>query len=615
MSELAEGARLEIVCTVYSSTEGSNPSLSANTGLICMSYLVLARKYRPQIFEQVVKQDHITRTLANAILSNRMHHAVLFSGPRGTGKTTVARILAKAMNCENGPTPAPCNQCKICREITAGSGIDFFEIDGASNNSVDQVRELCENVKYLPAHSRFKIYIIDEVHMLSTAAFNALLKTLEEPPSHVLFILATTEPHKIPATVLSRCQRHDFRRIGIKPIVEHMLNLCAREGFNISPDSLDIIAREAGGCMRDALSLLDQVMVCSLKGAEQKDVADILGIVDRKIIFNTSSALFAGNISALLEILDGIYYTGYDIRKFYKDLTVHFRNILVVKIAKQTGGLVDLPDHEIDSIKAQVKDVSSVLINQIFDILFREASLVKFSDDPKLAIEMIFVRLLSMKPVLPIDLFIKKLDQLKNQIDYESEEKGYILTQKGNNKKKSSPPLIDKKEKQDFRQNHNGAVLPDDDLQQPRKINEACDGDLQKYGKTVLTTGEDSSSAWKKVCNIISKKHPFLKEILKNSSIKKLTDNAAEIEVSGTKHQLGRIIRGKNIAIIQKTWENLFNKKIDIVINKKEIAEEPKNLKADQDNLLKQEALKNPLVLAAMEIFNGSVVDVKLINV
>ena len=614
MSELAEGARLEIVCAVYSSTEGSNPSLSANTGLICMPYLVLARKYRPQIFDQVVKQDHITRTLANAILSNRMHHAVLFSGPRGTGKTTVARILAKAMNCESGPTPAPCNQCKICMEITAGSGIDFFEIDGASNNSVDQVRELCENVKYLPAHSRFKIYIIDEVHMLSTAAFNALLKTLEEPPSHVLFILATTEPHKIPATVLSRCQRHDFRRIGIKSIVEHMVNLCAREGFNISPSSLDVIAREAGGCMRDALSLLDQVMVCSLEGAEQKDVADILGIVDRKIIFNTSSALFSGNISALLEILDEIYYTGHDLRKFYKDLIVHFRNILVVKIAKQTEGLLDLPDHEIDSIKDQVKDVSSILINQIFDILFKEASLVKYSDDPKLAIEMTFVRLLSMKPVLPIDLFIKKLDQLKNQIDYKSEEKDYTLTPMGNDNKKSSPPLIDKEKNQDSRQSHNGAVLSDSDLQQTRKTNTAEYGELPESGKTVLTPADDPPCAWKKVCDIISKKYPFLKDILIKSSIEKLTDNTAEITISGTKQQLGRVTRDKNIAIIKKTWEDLFNKKINILIHGTEIAGEPKSLKTDQDNLLKQEALKNPLVLDAMEIFNGNIVDVKLVN-
>ncbi|MBW2100561.1 MAG: DNA polymerase III subunit gamma/tau, partial [Deltaproteobacteria bacterium] len=199
-----------------------------------MSYLVLARKYRPQTFDQVVKQDHVTRTLMNAISSGRVSHAILFSGPRGTGKTSVARILAKAMNCEKGPAPIPCNTCRSCREITAGNAVDVFEIDGASNNGVDHIRELRENIKYMPAHSPFKIYIIDEVHMLSMAAFNALLKTLEEPPSHIMFIFATTEPHKIPITILSRCQRHDFRRISLDAITSHLESLCIQEEADIA---------------------------------------------------------------------------------------------------------------------------------------------------------------------------------------------------------------------------------------------------------------------------------------------------------------------------------------------------------------------------------------------
>ena len=228
-----------------------------------MSYLVLARKYRPQTFEQVIEQAHITRTLTNAISADRVAHAILFAGPRGTGKTTIARILAKAMNCEQGPTPVPCNACRSCDEITGGHGVDVFEIDGASNNSVDQVRELRENIKYMPAHSSFKIYIIDEVHMLSMAAFNALLKTLEEPPAHILFMFATTEPRKIPITILSRCQRHDLRRINLDAISKHMAWICRREGFEIADQSLELIAREAGGSMRDALSLLDQIMTCT----------------------------------------------------------------------------------------------------------------------------------------------------------------------------------------------------------------------------------------------------------------------------------------------------------------------------------------------------------------
>ena len=223
----------------------------------------------------------MTRTIANAIAGDRVAHAILFTGPRGTGKTTIARILAKAMNCEQGPTETPCNACHSCSEITNGSGADVYEIDGASNNGVDQIRELRENIKYMPAHSRFKIYIIDEVHMLSTPAFNALLKTLEEPPAHILFLMATTEPQKIPVTILSRCQRHDLKRMDSKNMAEHMAAICRNEGVDIVPQGLDLIAGQAGGSMRDALSLLDQI-ISGITGPVTMDgILEILGVVDR----------------------------------------------------------------------------------------------------------------------------------------------------------------------------------------------------------------------------------------------------------------------------------------------------------------------------------------------
>ena len=381
-----------------------------------MSYLVLARKYRPQTFEQVEKQDHVTRTLTNAISADRVAHAILFSGPRGTGKTTVARILAKAMNCKGGPVRIPCNECRSCREITIGSAVDVFEIDGASNNSVDQIRELRENVKYMPAHSLYKIYIIDEVHMLSIAAFNALLKTLEEPPPHVMFIFATTEPRKIPITILSRCQRHDFRRIDVESISKHLKEICTKEGVEIAVESLGLIAREAGGSMRDGLSLLDQVMSCTKGTITHEQMIDILGVIDREILFNLSKAILRADIPEVLDILDEIYSAGHDMKKLYADLIEHFRNLLVVKMVKKTDKLVDIPSHEIDLMIDQVKEIPATFLNQLFELLFREEISILNSTQPRLAIEMVFIKMFQIKPALPIDVLIEKLDNLRKDI-------------------------------------------------------------------------------------------------------------------------------------------------------------------------------------------------------
>ena len=295
-----------------------------------MSYLVFARKYRPQTFEEVVQQDHVTRTLTNAIEAGRVAHAILFAGPRGTGKTTVARVLAKAMNCAQGPTRTPCNTCRSCREITAGNAADVFEIDGASNNSVDQVRELRDNLQYMPAYSRFKIYIIDEVHMLSLAAFNALLKTLEEPPEHILFMFATTELHKIPITILSRCQRHDLRRIDAEAIAGHLALICSQEAVDVDEASLNLIAQEAGGSMRDALSLLDHVLSCTQGAVTVELISDLLGIVDRDHLFELSHEVLNRNLSAVLQGIDAVWRKGYEVKRFFSDLITHFHHLTLV---------------------------------------------------------------------------------------------------------------------------------------------------------------------------------------------------------------------------------------------------------------------------------------------
>ncbi len=553
-----------------------------------MSYLVLARKYRPQTFEEVISQSHITQTLTNAISMDRVAHAILFSGPRGTGKTTVARILAKAMNCKQGPTSVPCNVCRSCEEITSGSAVDVFEIDGASNNSVDQVRELRENIKYMPAHSPYKIYIIDEVHMLSIAAFNALLKSLEEPPAHIIFIFATTEPHKIPITILSRCQRHDFRRIGTESIVKHLLKICGHESVDITAESLWLLAREAGGSMRDALSLLDQIMAFGEGAITYEQVLDVLGIIDRKIIFDISEAVLQKDSYLLLNILDEVYQRGHDIRKLYADLLEHFRNMLVVKMGKGSNKLVDLPGHESDRIQALIKEVSPALLKQIFDLFFKEEAAIRFASQPKLALEMAFIKICEIMPALPIDVLIEKLDVLKKEISV-------ISTNSDVNDQNRCTVNEEKKTK--------------------TKIDEFLSVADPRTSFGGATPGEDRDleTAWKRIRETLSESSPSLATSLANSSLKKVADQRLEIEVNGNGFNINMIKRKRNIATLKRAIKEFFGNKIDFVINAKLIQNDHNQEKKGQETRLKQEALSHPLVAEVIEIFDGTVVEVKVL--
>ena len=340
-----------------------------------MVYEVLARKWRPQFFQDVVGQEHITQTLVNAIKSDRIAHAYLFSGARGVGKTSVARILAKALNCLELEDGNPCGRCTSCLEITRGSSVDVQEIDGASNRGIDEIRELRENIKYMPSASRFRVYIIDEVHMLTLQAFNALLKTLEEPPPHVKFIFATTEPHKVPITILSRCQRFDFKRIAVSLIMKHIEEITEKEGIEISKPGVSIIAREAEGSMRDAESLLDQVISYAGTKVTEKDIIDILGIIDRDLLFDISGAIIDGSAEKCIEIVEKIYSYGYDIKEFYRALMDHFRNMIVCLIASDRN-LLDLTGDDLDALKTQATRAGLERLQQSLNILIaREESL------------------------------------------------------------------------------------------------------------------------------------------------------------------------------------------------------------------------------------------------
>ena len=380
---------------------------------MAQQYQVLARKWRPQQFDDVVGQEHVTTTLKNAVEQNRLAHAYLFVGPRGIGKTSTARIFAKALNCVKGPTVTPCDQCDNCKEITEGRSLDVLEIDGASNNGVEQVRELRDTVRYAPARSKFKIYIIDEVHMLTTQAFNALLKTLEEPPAHVKFFFATTEPQKVLPTILSRCQRFDLRRIPANLIVKHLKEIAKKEKVAIDDAALAAIARGAEGGLRDAESTLDQLIAfCGNKIAEA-DVLSVFGLVAHDQIAALTDAILDGETIKALKVLKELDEIGKDLQRLAADLLDHYRNLLVVTLGEEGIASLQLPDTELGLLKAQAKRTDSDAVLRIIDALAAAEGRLRYALSKRVFFEIALVKAVKARDMTGIDGVLKKLNELK----------------------------------------------------------------------------------------------------------------------------------------------------------------------------------------------------------
>ncbi|MCR1877346.1 DNA polymerase III subunit gamma/tau [Paraclostridium bifermentans] len=353
----------------------------------------LYRAYRPQTFKDVVGQEHIIRTLKNQIQNNNVGHAYLFCGTRGTGKTSTAKIFARALNCQNSVDEEPCNECEVCKDILSDNIMDVIEIDAASNNSVDDIREIRENVKYTPAKCKYKVYIIDEVHMLSQGAFNALLKTLEEPPSYVIFILATTEPHKIPATILSRCQRFDFKRVTVKDMSTRMKEICDDVNVVVDDRALNLIARNSQGALRDALSILDQCMSFSENDIEYKDVVDLLGTVNIEQLFEMAEYVIKEDTKKCLEILNEFVVWGKDIKNLIDDLIDHFRNLMVCKVSSDLDEIISLPEEIVEQLKAQASTIEVNGIIRILNILSTTQDAIKVSSNPRVLAEVSIMKL------------------------------------------------------------------------------------------------------------------------------------------------------------------------------------------------------------------------------
>ena len=380
-----------------------------------MSYLVLARKWRPQTFEEVVGQKPVVRTLQNGIDRNRIPHALIFSGVRGVGKTTLARLVAKALNCQEGPTKIPCNKCEHCVEITGGNAMDIHEIDGASNRGIQEIRELKENIRFFPTKSRYKIIIIDEVHMLTTEAFNALLKTLEEPPEHVFFMFATTELHKIPITILSRCQRYELQKVSSGELFEFFSKIARKEKVKISDWALNVIVREAGGSVRDGLSLLDQIFSFSGEEITDEDVIQVLGLVDSQVVSSMAGAVLSGDLASGLKMLDDITSYGVDLKRLSNDLLYYFRALLICRISAEPEKLLDVPDQEFDEMRKTAAQYSVETLQLNFNLLLKGAEEMQYSSHPRLALEMAMIRAAEAGNVVPVTQLLERLEGMQGK--------------------------------------------------------------------------------------------------------------------------------------------------------------------------------------------------------
>src|SRR2546425_611946 len=560
-----------------------------------MSYLVLSRKWRPQTFADVVGQDHVTRILCNAIRSGRVAHAFLFTGPRGVGKTTMARLLAKALNCEQGPTPDPCNTCSNCLEITAGNALDVLEVDGASHTGVDNIRDLTEGVQYRPVKSRFRVVIIDEVHMLSNAAFNALLKTLEEPPLHVKFIFATTEAHKVLQTILSRCQRYDFQRIALRELIQRLQVVAEGEGLSADEVGLALLAREADGSLRDAESLLDQVVAWSGGSVNEQAVKEALGVADRQALFRVVEAVLARDPAQALRLAGDLYRYGYDPRRLCRDLLEHFRHLVIAKISPDPVLLAELPDHEVATVRQQAGARALEDLQRLFALMLRAEEEVSRTAYTQLVIEMTLVKLASQPPVMPIDEALAQLEALRRKLGGNPQEPAPTGQRPAPPAPPAPPPTPPVREH---------APIPRPTTPVVREQAAA------PSAEAALGAEVEQQSVWERFLAAVQKEKISLFFALKSGHFLGLTPTTLQIGVDKYPY-FKELTRTKNRTLLEETARRWFGRDLTVEVTKGSTlpaaAASPVAMAAQSHKPQEQQTEGDPLVKTVLDVLGGEV--------
>ncbi len=537
-----------------------------------MDFQVSARKWRPQKFNELVGQEHIVRTLSNAIELNRVSHAFLFSGTRGVGKTTMARILARVLNCEKGPTIEPCGTCSLCMEITEGHCIDVQEIDGASNNGVAEVRDLIDNVQYATSSARYKVYIIDEVHMLSKSAFNALLKTLEEPPPRVIFIFATTELIKIPETILSRCQCFEFKPLSNAQITKQLELICGQEGIEIDAKGLDEISKVGAGSMRDAQSLLDQVIAYSGKKIDADSVESVLGIVGGTTLEFFAERLIKREPAELITLVQEVANQGKDLGLFCRSVMEYLRNLLMVKVSCNPEKLLNTHTCNLDVLKKQAEGFHVDELQQMFTILSRTETEMKQSSLGQMVFEMAILRLTETRPFKNIDDLINKINQSEGEVQPAhhsvSQTKVTQVAQNNSSPVKSAPPVL-----------------------QPEN-------------------GSYDSSVWDKVRQEVSSKRPAFEHYLDKCKVLALNDKEVQLMFADS-FTLEMVESEENVKFIKDMIKSVSGNEVQVVLKldeAKPAVSSPQQKKNIDDENQGRQKTESEIIQDALDIFGGTVV-------